>query len=82
MSETKEIIVTITFAGYLKHYTGHREPQTLVLPADSSAKAAIGQFEIPDRLIKVVLINGEKADMDTTLQDGDAITLQPLLLGG
>ena len=82
MNEAKEIIVTITFAGYLKHYTGHREPQTLVLPMESSAREAISRFDIPDRLIKVVLINGEKADMDATLQNGDAILLQPLLLGG
>ena len=46
------------------------------------AQAIIDQLQIPSTLLDIVLVNGVHADAEHVLQDGDILTLLPLLEGG
>jgi sulfur carrier protein len=40
------------------------------------------KLKIPDKEIKIILINGRKADDDHVLNEGDSVYIFPPLMGG
>ena len=72
------ISVTVEFKGYLKQYTGHREPLSLELQQDTQVEAVFTHFNIPAHLIKLVSIDGTMVEKTQLLKDGDHI----VVLGG
>jgi molybdopterin converting factor small subunit len=48
----------------------------------ASVEQALRDLAIPDEVQKVVLLNGRHATMQSTLQDGDVLTLFPPVEGG
>lgn len=57
-------------------------PFVMELPEGATAVRAAIQLGIEDGLVTAVAINSETADLDTTLQEGDQISLFPPSAGG
>lgn len=51
-------------------------------PPGTRVRQVVEELAIPDRLLGIVLINGEHAGIDERLQEGDVLSLLPLLDGG
>ncbi len=52
------------------------------LPEGITARELGKTLKIPDKEIKIILINGRKADADHVLNQGDSVYIFPLLMGG
>jgi molybdopterin converting factor small subunit len=52
------------------------------LPEGITARELGKKLKIPDKEIKIILINGRKANDDHVLNAGDAVYIFPLLMGG
>ena len=76
------IKVTVEFKGYLKQYTGHREPVEVELPEGAKVENALSSFKIPPNLIKLTSISETRVGIDHLLNDGDVISIHPVVLGG
>ncbi len=57
-------------------------PFALTLPIGATAVQVAAALGIEDGMVAVVAINNESAEQDTTLQDGDQISLFPPSAGG
>lgn len=51
-------------------------------PAGTPVRAVVEELRLPEQLLGIVLINGVHAGLDDALQDGDALSLLPILGGG
>jgi hypothetical protein len=51
-------------------------------PPGTRVRQVVEDLTIPDQLLGIVLINGEHADIDELLREGDVLSLLPLLDGG
>ena len=52
------------------------------LPEGITARELGKKLKIPDKEIKIILINGRKAAEDHVLHAGDSVYIFPLLMGG
>ncbi len=52
------------------------------LPEGITARELGKTLKIPDKEIKIILINGRKADNGHVLNEGDSVYIFPLLMGG
>jgi molybdopterin converting factor small subunit len=52
------------------------------LPEGITARELGKTLKIPDKEIKIILINGRKASEDHVLNAGDSVYIFPLLMGG
>jgi sulfur-carrier protein len=61
----------------------HRFAETLKeLPAGTRVEAVVAALELPDHLLGIVLINGVHAGLEDVLQEGDTLSLLPMVDGG
>jgi molybdopterin converting factor small subunit len=80
------MIVEIRVFSTLKRYVA--ESDMLVgdnrweMPEDITARELGKKLKIPDKEIKIILINGRKADDDHVLHEGESVYIFPLLMGG
>jgi len=51
-------------------------------PPGITARDVVVQLRISEQLLGIVLINGVHAGLDDSLQDGDVLSLLPILGGG
>jgi len=51
-------------------------------PPGTRVRQVVEELCFPDHLLGIVLINGAHADIDDLLQDGDVLSLLPVLDGG
>jgi sulfur carrier protein ThiS len=51
-------------------------------PTGTRVREVIADLALPPHLLGIVVINGRHATTEQRLQDGDALTLLPLLDGG
>ena len=51
-------------------------------PAGSKVAVIVEHLELPPQLLGIVLVNGRHADRDTVLEEGDTLSLLPVLDGG
>lgn len=51
-------------------------------PPGTTVREVVEVLRLPGQLLGIVLINGAHAGVDDLLQEGDALTLLPLLGGG
>ena len=56
--------------------------ETRSYPLETEVKQVAEDLDIPVEHIGVVLINGQHASLEDSLQDGDALFLLPLVGGG
>jgi sulfur-carrier protein len=57
-------------------------PFTLSLPPGATVAGLAASLGIPDGYVSAAAVNGEAADVATTLHDGDAVGLFPPSAGG
>jgi molybdopterin converting factor small subunit len=80
------MIIEIKVFSTLKRYVA--ESDMLVgdnrweMPEGITARELGKKLKIPDKEIKIILINGRKADADHVLHEGDSVYIFPLLMGG
>ncbi len=75
--------VKMILRGPLKKYGGDARACELNLDQDNAtARDALEQLNVPLSAVSFVLINGEKMSLQTTLQGGEEITVNPKVAGG
>lgn len=52
------------------------------MPADTRVADVVASLALPDHLLGIVLINGVHAGLETQLQEGDCLSLLPMVDGG
>lgn len=52
------------------------------LPPGTQVRAVVESLELPDHLLGIILINGIHACLDAVLEDGDTLSLLPMVDGG
>ncbi len=75
--------VKMILRGPLKKYGGDAQVYELDLDRDNAtAQDALAQLNISLSAVSFVLINDEKKNLKTVLQEGDAVTVNPKVAGG
>jgi len=83
-AETEQICVRVTLFADLRRFLakGQEGPQQFVLPAGTSIGTLLDQIGIPAEDETTAGLNGELAQRDTTLKDGDDLVLFSPMEGG
>lgn len=55
----------------------HRE-----LPTATRVREVVASLALPDHLLGIILVNGVHAGLDDVLQEGDVLSLLPMVDGG
>jgi sulfur-carrier protein len=50
--------------------------------AGTSVREVVDSLQLPEQILGIVLINGVHAEFEDILQDGDSLTILPVLDGG
>lgn len=54
----------------------------LSVPDGSRVDAVLERLQLPDELLDIILVNGRHADRSRLLEEGDILSLLPMLEGG
>ncbi len=80
------MIIEIKVFSTLKRYVAESdmlvEDNRWEIPEGITARELGKTLKIPDEEIKIILINGRKANDDHVLNEGDSVYIFPLLMGG
>ena len=80
------MIVEIKIFSTLKRYVAGSDmlvgENRWELPEGITARELGKKLKIPDKEIKIILINGRKAAGDQLLQEDDSVYIFPVLMGG
>ncbi len=83
MDEPETMAVTVRLLSILRHRDGAIVDQLhLQLPLGSQASDALRAAEIPSQVEFILTVNGELAHEGVTLNQGDQISLIPIIAGG
>ncbi|MBW2187501.1 MAG: hypothetical protein BA874_04315 [Desulfuromonadales bacterium C00003068] len=74
------MIVTVKLVGVFR--IDRFKEQRFSLVGGSRAADVVETLELSRRLLGIILINGTHASEEDQLQDGDCLTLMPLIEGG
>lgn len=74
------MVITVKLYGVLR--IGRFKEMRRVLPEGSRVRDVVDALDLPPALLGIVLINGVHADVGQPLEDGDSLSLLPLLEGG
>ena len=75
--------VTVKLYGILEKYNKEKGRKVAIdLPGDSNAGELMSALNIPKERVTIVLVNGEPADPDHSLKEGDEVELFPPVSGG
>ena len=75
--------VTVKLYGILQKYSKEEGRSVNIdLPDDSNAGELVNALNIPKERVTIVLVNGEPADRDHSLKEGDEVELFPPVSGG
>lgn len=74
------MIVTIQLVGTFR--IGRFKEAFREYPSGTRVQEVVDQLRIPGPLLGIVLINGIHAGVDDLLNDGDSLSLLPLIDGG
>ncbi len=77
--------VTVVCFGAMREYLpkdagGNRAD--VLLESGASAGDLVDRLEAPRRLVFALLVDGQQANLDTPLEDGQEVTLMPPFTGG
>jgi molybdopterin converting factor small subunit len=80
------MIVEIKIFSTLKRYVAGSDmlvgDNRWELPKGITARELGKKLKIPDKEIKIILVNGRKADEDQVLHEDDSVYIFPILMGG
>jgi len=83
MNEPESIAVTVRLLSILRHRDGEIIDRLyLQLPLGSRVSDALRAAEIPANIEFICTVNGEVAHEDVALNDGDQLSLIPIIAGG
>ncbi|HHW43777.1 MAG TPA: MoaD/ThiS family protein [Desulfotomaculum sp.] len=77
--------ITVELKGYLARYAppGARDGRFgLVIKSGATVKDVLKQISLAEQYTGLVLINGQKGKKADRLQQGDVVTIFPLVAGG
>lgn len=74
------MIITVKLVGVFR--IDRFKEQSYPLPSGCRAADVIETLKLSRRLLGIILINGVHASEEDQLQDGDSLTLMPLIEGG
>lgn len=70
--------VAVLLGGPLRHEAGgENQERKIVLGEGSTVGAVLTRLGLPPERVKLILVNGRGATLDTTLQAGDRVGLFP-----
>ena len=72
--------ITIKFLASLE--VDRPKDQTYKFPPETKVKHAIEKLELPRDHFGMILLNGQYADLELVLNEGDVLSLLPLVDGG
>ncbi len=72
--------ITVKLAGVFR--VGRFKEASQVCPAGCKVTDVVAALQLPEHLLGIVLINGRHASATDSLQEGDILSLLPLLDGG
>jgi hypothetical protein len=78
--QTREVKVTIQLAGVFR--SGRGKEEICSYPSGVTPREVVTDLRLPAHLLGIVVINDVHAGIDDLLQDGDTLSLYPLLDGG
>lgn len=61
---------------------GRFKEEILTYRSGTSVQEVVDSLRLPEQILGIVLINGVHAEFATLLQEGDSLTLLPILDGG
>ncbi len=67
---------------YLQNSENHIDGDKWDMPEGTTVSNALKMLGLPNWEIKLLLVNGRHANMDSVLSDGDALQVFPLMPGG
>jgi len=73
------VITVKLFAGYR---VGRFREKEMEFPTGTPAQRIIAALAIPHGEASIILVNGSRVELSHMLQDGDTLTLFPLIAGG
>ena len=77
--------VTVVCFGAMRDYlpeSAEGNRARLSVGREASVRDVVSNLGAPQRMVYALLVNGERAQLDTLLRDGDEITLMPPFTGG
>jgi len=75
--------VTVKLYGILEKYNKEKGREVAIdLPGNSNAGELMSALSIPKERVTIVLVNGEPADQNHSLKEGDKVELFPPVSGG
>ncbi len=78
----KTITVTVSLYGYLSNHFQDSNTKDVKMPEKSIVKDIFPHISLPPNSIDIISINGVKVSKEHQLQDGDKISIYPMIVGG
>ncbi len=72
--------ITVKLFGAFR--VGRFKEEVREYPPGTRVREVVDEFRFPDHLLGIVVINDVHAGIDDVLQDGDTLSLMPMLDGG
>ena len=72
----------ITVKLYAVLQVGRYREKELDYPVGSNVGAVINSLDLPSEHVDILLVNGRHVDKEFLLQDGDVLSLLPMVEGG
>ncbi len=77
-----KIRVNISFLSTMKQYNKGTGETTIYVSPHATVRDVLEMFDLPEKLEKIVLVNGRKADINSIAGDGDKLTVFSPVEGG
>lgn len=74
--------IDVIFSGYLTERVGMKEIEGLEISSGMTVKEVLDQWELSQRLVGFVQVNGKNVHFNYVLSDGDKMKVFPLIIGG
>ena len=72
----------VTVKLYAVLQVGRYREKELDFPVDTKVGAVVNSLELPSEHVDILLVNGRHVDREFLLQDGDVLSLLPMVEGG
>jgi hypothetical protein len=74
--------INVDVISWFTRFTGGKSRLELDLPPGTNAGAAVLVTGIPEDEIGFITVNGQKAEKEQLLAEGDSLKVYPLIIGG
>lgn len=74
--------IDVIFSGYLTERVGMKKIDGLEISLGMTVKEVLEQWDLSQRLVGFVQVNGKNVHFSYVLNDGDKMKVFPLIIGG